>query len=81
MTPNSNYDLALLRYLYQTLAEYARELNREEEARRWRGILEELPDLAVDERRVLMISPDEVLEESHRHLSNAMAICPLRRCV
>lgn len=78
VTPNSNYDLALLRYLYQTLAEYARELNREEEARRWRGILEELPDLAVDERRVLMISPDEVLEESHRHLSNAMAICPLR---
>ena len=23
VTPNSNYDLALLRYLYQTLAEYA----------------------------------------------------------
>ena len=58
--------------------EYARELNREEEARRWSGILEQLPELAVDERRVLMLSPDEVLKESHRHLSNAMAICPLR---
>ena len=36
-----------------------------------------LPPLAVNEKKVLMISPDESLQESHRHLSNAMAICPL----
>ena len=77
VTPNSNYDLALLRYLYQTLTEYARELGEEKELERWQNILKKLPDLAVDDRGVLMLSPDEILTESHRHLSNALAICPL----
>ena len=77
VTPNSNYDLALLRYLYQTLAEYARELGEEKELETWQNILKKLPDLAVDDRGVLMLSPDEILTESHRHLSNALAICPL----
>lgn len=31
----------------------------------------------MNDRKVLMIAPDESLEESHRHLSNALAICPL----
>ena len=35
------------------------------------------PKLAVNEKHVLMLSPEESLKESHRHLSNAMAICPL----
>ena len=71
VTPNSNYDLALLRYLYQILTEYARELGEEKELETWQNILEKLPDLAVDDRGVLMLSPDEILTESHRHLSNA----------
>lgn len=76
VTPNSNYDLALLRYLYSTLVRFSKELqNRQEE--HWQKILDKLPQPAVNEKQVLMISPDESLEESHRHLSNAMAICPL----
>ena len=78
VTPNSNYDLALLRYLYQRLTDYAKELGLEKERLRWEQILERLPELAVDERGVLLLAPDEALRESHRHLSNAMAICPLR---
>ncbi len=76
VTPNSNYDLALLRYLYGTLCKYAKILGNKEE-KTYRRILRKLPQLAVDERKVLKISPDEILKESHRHLSNAMAICPL----
>lgn len=76
LTPNSNYDLALLRYLYHTLVEFAKILENGEEGR-WQAILEKLPPLAVNERKVLMLSPDESLMESHRHLSNAMAISPL----
>ncbi len=77
VTPNSNYDLALLRYLYQRLTDYAKELGLEKERLRWKEILEKLPELAVDEKGVLLLAPDEALRESHRHLSNAMAICPL----
>ncbi|MGN1313392.1 MAG: glycosyl hydrolase family 95 catalytic domain-containing protein [Lachnospiraceae bacterium] len=77
VTPNSNYDLALLRYLYKTLVEYALWLkNGREEI--WQNYLDKLPDLAVNDNSVLMISPTESLQESHRHLSNAMAIWPLK---
>lgn len=76
LTPNSNYDLALLRYLYQTLVEFA-DILENGEAIKWQQILDKLPKLAVNEKKVLMLSPDESLQESHRHLSNAMAICPL----
>ena len=76
LTPNSNYDLALLIYLYQTLEEYSQILGNGEEEK-WRRIREELSELAVNEQNVLMLSPNESLEESHRHLSNAMAVCPL----
>ena len=74
VTPNSNYDLALLRYLYTTLVRYAGILENGQEEK-WQQILNKLPGYAVNDRDVLMISPDETLEESHRHLSNAMAVC------
>ena len=77
LTPNSNYDLSLMRYLFRTLAELALQLNNGEEDK-WKEILRCLPDLAVTEDGVLMVSPDEELQESHRHFSHAMAIHPLR---
>lgn len=75
VTPNSNYDLSLLRYLYQTLLEFAEILG--EERAEWADILECLPEPAVDEKGALMISPDESLCESHRHFSHMTSICPL----
>lgn len=77
LTPNSNYDLALMRYLFTALASMAKELGNGEE-KLWREHLGKCPDLAVDEDNVLMLSPDERLMESHRHHSHAMAVHPLR---
>lgn len=89
VTPNSNYDLAFLHYFYDTLCGYAEKLLSvelcaekreilEQEDRQWRSVRGKLPALAVDERGVLMLAPDEVLLESHRHHSHAQAIHPLR---
>ena len=77
LTPNSNYDLALLQYLFEALAAMAEELELEE-AEEWKKIRKKLPELAANERKVLMLSPDESLEESHRHMSHLMAVHPLR---
>lgn len=77
LTPNSNYDLSLMRYLFHALCELAQELGNGEAAR-WRSVYAKLPQLAVDENKRLMVSPDESLSESHRHFSHAMAIHPLR---
>jgi alpha-L-fucosidase 2 len=43
----------------------------------WDDIIKKLPELAVNENKVLMLSPDESLDESHRHHAHAMAIYPL----
>ncbi len=77
VTPNSNFDLSLIRYLFTALIWMSEELENGE-AKKWKEILNKLPQLAVNKKNVLMISPDESLEESHRHLSHAMAIHPLR---
>lgn len=79
VTPNSNYDLSLIRYLFETLVSEAEELNSPKEAARWRGVLDKLPELAVNENHVLRLSPDEDLTESHRHFSHAMSVHPLRQ--
>ena len=77
LTPNSNYDLALMRYLFSQLLCLAQEIGNTD-ADRWREVLDRLPELAVNEENVLMLSPDERLTESHRHFSHLMGIHPLR---
>ncbi|MBZ9686011.1 glycoside hydrolase N-terminal domain-containing protein [Clostridium estertheticum] len=76
LTPNSNYDLALLKYLFKNLHEMSSILNSDD-IKKWQEVLSRLPELAVNEHNVLMLSPDESLTESHRHFSHAMAIHPL----
>ena len=76
LTPNSNYDLALLIYLFRTLSEMSSVLDNGEKSR-WDEIIRKLPDLAVNEKKILMLSPVESLKESHRHHAHAMAIYPL----
>ena len=44
----------------------------------WLEILNRLPELSVSPIGILQLSPDELLEESHRHFSHAMAVYPLR---
>lgn len=76
--PNSNYDLALLHFLFDTLVEYADILNIPEREK-YLKIRNQLPELSVNESQILMISSEESLRESHRHFSHAMAVHPLRQ--
>ncbi|MFD0959992.1 glycosyl hydrolase family 95 catalytic domain-containing protein [Paenibacillus chungangensis] len=78
LTPNSNYDLSLLIYLFRRLKAMADTLQYENDSRLWEETLHKLPELAVNEHNILMISPDEDLTSSHRHHSHAMAIYPLQ---
>ncbi|MGN1026412.1 MAG: glycosyl hydrolase family 95 catalytic domain-containing protein [Faecousia sp.] len=77
LTPNSNYDLALMRWLFARLSELAPEVESPN-GQRWRAVLDKLPQLAVTERGVLMLSPDEAIAVSHRHHAHLLAIHPLR---
>jgi len=74
----TNYDLALIRWLFATAAELADELDESEDAKRWRKALGEMPDFVLDTKdRRLLVAKDYPLKESHRHLSHLMAIHPL----
>lgn len=77
VTPNSNYDLSLMRYLFISLTGMAEDLGLQEAAV-WREVLQKLPKLALDKNDALMISPDESLNESQRHFAHLMAVHPLR---
>jgi len=78
MTPNSNFDLSLIRWIFGANAEMAEVLGMEEAKVRWQQLLSTMDDLAVEgEDGKLLISPDEPLKESHRHFSHLMAIYPL----
>lgn len=82
LRPNSNHDLALLRWLFGAMAEMADALDQSQDAHRWRGILQRLHHLAVaevDGRPVgpLMIDRAQGLFESHRHHAHLMGIFPL----
>ena len=82
LRPNSNYDLALMRWLFGALVEM------EPKNQVWRETLRRLPPLAVSRQEwqdwaprpgsgPLQLSPDEELAESHRHHSHLIAIHPL----
>ena len=74
----TNYDLALVRWVFATAAELAGELGAKEDQARWRRVLEQMPDLALDpEDGRLLVARVSPLTESHRHFSHLMAIHPL----
>ena len=85
LTPNSNYDLSLLKWLFGSLVEMSEPAGKAADARRWQGILDRLDELAVEGADkpdakgdgALRLSPDESLKESHRHHAHLMAIHPL----
>jgi len=78
LTPNSNNDLALIRWIFGVNAEMAGSLGLEEEKTRWQELLARMDDLAVEgEDGPLLVSSDEPLMESHRHFSHLMGIHPL----
>jgi alpha-L-fucosidase 2 len=74
----TNFDIALIRWLYGAAEEMALALEKSEEAQHWQHIRSEWPDLALsDSGRKLLVAPGVELFESHRHFSHLMAIHPL----
>jgi hypothetical protein len=74
---NTNYDLALMKFVYKAAAELATELNLKSEAAHWNKMLTQFDDYALSDNNELMYAPAYPYAESHRHFSHAMAIHPL----
>jgi alpha-L-fucosidase 2 len=78
LKPNSNYDLALLRWLFAALAEMAPAAGHSAEAERWSAALARLDGFDTEgETGSLTFAPGEPYQASHRHFSHLMAIHPL----
>lgn len=75
LQPNSNFDLALLRYLFITLIGYAKLLGDSSE--QYEAALSKLDDIAIDENGVVMLDKTQKLNETHRHFSHLMCMYPL----
>lgn len=73
LEPNTNNDLALLKYLYRTLSEFSRLLGYEDPYGETYSRLED-----YHEDGCLLLDSKERLMESHRHHSHMMGIYPLK---
>jgi alpha-L-fucosidase 2 len=76
-TENTNYDLALMKFVMQKAAELADVLELKKDAEHWKAVESEFGDYSLSPDDVLMFAPGKPYDESHRHFSNAMAIHPL----
>lgn len=70
----SNFDLALIVYLYRTLRGYAERLGLD--ASHYEEILSRLDDFAID-GHTLMLDKKQLLPAAHRHFSHVMCLYPL----
>lgn len=73
----TNYDLAMMHFLFKAAAELAHELNLADESSHWAALEAQLPDYDVDEEGCLTFAKGYPYNESHRHFSHAMAIHPM----
>lgn len=74
---NTNYDLALMKFVFAAATEMAGELNLAQEKEKWRSIANEFDGFALTDNSELKISPSAAFTVSHRHFSNMMAVFPL----
>lgn len=72
----SNFDLALSEFLFTAAAEASKAAGKTKESKHWLTILNQLPFYEVNETG-FTIAPGQNLNESHRHMSQYMAIYPL----
>ncbi len=73
----TNYDLALIRWLFSATAELASELGNNDDAQHWNAVCAEMPEFSKGDDGRLLVAKDYPLPESHRHFSHLMAIHPL----
>lgn len=72
----TNYDLVLAKFVFQAASEMATELGETAQANHWAQLGSQLPDYALHTDHSLAFAKDHPYNQSHRHLSNAMAIHP-----
>ncbi len=77
LPPNSNYDLALMRWAFAALAEMAGVLEKTDEQTHWRELLSKLDQPLADDQHILMFAQGDPFNASHRHHSHTMEIHPL----
>lgn len=76
LKPNSNYDLACMKMLFLSLAEMADAMGNSKDLAKWDSLAKGLGGFHSNPDGELLLSRDEPLLESHRHLSNIMGIFP-----
>ena len=76
LEPNSNYDLMCLKMLFLSLQEMADACGKADEARQWADAAAALGGFHVAPSGALLLDAHTPLTESHRHLSNLMALYP-----
>jgi len=74
---NTNYDLALMKFVFTAANEMAGELGLVEDKAKWASIANEFDDFALTANDELKVSPKLAFTVSHRHFSNMMAVYPL----
>lgn len=72
----SNFELAILKWLYKTLLGYAEKLGDKDRQEKYGRILDALKGYALDEKGALKICKEIEYGASHRHFSHLLAICP-----
>lgn len=77
LTPNTNYDLALMHAFAEDMITLSKEVGNASAAE-WQNHLKKFEPLAVDENGVLMLDPNTSPFTSHRHHSHCMSIYPLK---
>ena len=73
----TNFDRALVRFVFRAASELALELGRKDEAEHWRKLEGELPHYIFDDQGGLSIAAGHPYKHSHRHFSHLLAIHPL----
>ena len=79
LTPNSSYDLALIRNLYEDLIRFAYLTDNCKDICLWQSIYQKLDTMHLDENNSIMLSRDEKPFEAHHMLSHLISIHPLRQ--
>lgn len=76
-TSITNYDLALITFVFKAASELATDLNLDAEATHWKECQLQMPSPDLDTDSSLTFAKGFPYNESHRHFSHAMAIHPL----
>jgi len=76
LKPNSNYDLMCLKMLFLSLTEMAEAQGKATAVQKWARLADDLGDFHAAADGELLLDAETPLRESHRHLSNLIAIHP-----